>query len=522
MDIRGGASYSGKKSKIPELWEKLSRKRNEFLDRAKHYARLTLPYLLNEPGNNESAQNGWQGTGAQATNHLANKLAQVLFPAQRSFFRVDLTVKGEKALLERGYQKTKLATVFAKIETQAMKALDARQFRPAVVEAFKHLLVAGNCMLYKPVKSANDPAGPISCIPMHHYAVQRDTNGQLMDIILLQEKALRTFEPALRLAIQAARRGKQLKDSDNVKLYTHACYEGDGFWKVQQSADDLPVGKSSRVKTDKLPFMVLTWKRSYGEDWGRPLCEDYSGDLFVIQFLSEAVARGAALMADIKYLIRPGAQTDVEHFVNSGTGEVITGVEEDIHIVQLGKYADLTPIDAVLEKYVRRIGVVFMMESLVRRDAERVTALEIQRDAMEVEQSLGGAYSLFSVTMQQPMAIWGLQENAGSFGSEFIDPVIITGIEALGRMAELDKLAQFSNYITLTSTWPEWAQQAIKPTEYMDWVRGQISADFPFLMSEEEASAAAEQAQEQQADQTLNEGVAQAIPQVINQGLQEL
>ena len=89
-------------------------------------------------------------------------------------------------------------------------------------------------------------------------------------------------------------------------------------------------------------------------------------------------------------------------------------------------------------------------------------------------------------------------------------------------MAELDKLAQFSNYMTLPATWPEWAQRAMKPVEYMDWVRGQISADFPFLMSEEEASAAAEQEQEQQADQTLNEGVAQAIPQVINQGLQEL
>lgn len=507
--------YGGKRSKIPKLWEKFITKRNPFLDRAKHYAKLSLPYLLNDEGDNETSQNGWQGTGAQATNHLANKLAQVLFPAQRSFFRVDLTTKGEEQLSKAGLNKTKLATMFARVEMAAMKSLEQRQFRPAIVEAFKHLIVAGNCMLFKPSK------GNISTIPMHHYVVNRDTNGELLDIILLQKKALRTFDPATRMAIEASMRGKMCKKDDEVKLYTHAHYEGDGFWEVNQSADDIPVGTKSRVKTEKLPFIVLTWKRSYGEDWGRPLMEDYSGDLFVVQFLSEAVARGAALMADIKYLIRPGAQTDVDHFVNSGTGEVITGVEEDIHIVQLGKYADLTPVAQVLETYTRRIGIVFMMESLVRRDAERVTAVEIKRDALEVEQNMGGAYSLFAMTMQTPVALWGLNEVGKTLTSELIDPVIITGIEALGRMAELEKLADFSQYMALPMQWPEPVQQAVKWPDYMDWVRGQISAELPFFKTEEELQQEAARQAEGQQENLLNEGVAKAIPGVIQQSMQE-
>lgn len=508
-------AYGGKRSKIPKLWEKFSTKRSPFLDRAKHYAKLTLPYLMNDTGDNNTSQNGWQGVGAQATNHLANKLAQVLFPAQRSFFRVDLTVKGEQILAKRGMKKTQLATIFARVETNAMKALEQRQFRPAIVEAFKHLIVAGSCLLYKPKE------GAISAIPMHHYVVNRDTNGDLLDVILLQEKALKTFDPATRMAIEVAMKGKKCKGEDNVKLYTHAKYKGDGFWELKQSADDIPVGEESRIKKEKLPFIPLTWKRSYGEDWGRPLAEDYSGDLFVIQFLSEAVARGAALMADIKYLIRPGAQTDVDHFVNSGTGEVITGVEEDIHIVQLGKYADLTPISAVLEVYTRRVGTVFMMEALTRRDAERVTAVEIQRDALEIEQNMGGVYSLFAVTMQTPIAMWGLLETGDSFTNELVDPVIVTGIEALGRMAELDKLANFSQYMTLPQTWPEAAQRAISWPDYMDWVRGQISAELPFIKTEDQLRKEAEQEMENQQEAMLNEGVAKAVPSVIQQGLQE-
>lgn len=226
-------------------------------------------------------------------------------------------------------------------------------------------------------------------------------------------------------------------------------------------------------------------------------------------------------MADIKYLIRPGAQTDVDHFVNSGTGEVITGVEEDIHIVQLGKYADLTPISAVLEVYTRRVGTVFMMEALTRRDAERVTAVEIQRDALEIEQNMGGVYSLFAVTMQTPIAMWGLLETGDSFTNELVDPVIVTGIEALGRMAELDKLANFSQYMALPQTWPEAAQRAINWPDYMDWVRGQISAELPFIKTEEQLRKEAEQEMENQQAAMLNEGVAKAVPNVIQQGLQE-
>lgn len=500
-----------KRSKIPKIWEKLARERNEFLDRAKRYAVLTLPYLIEDASSQPGSQNGWQGVGAQAVNHLANKLAQILFPPQRSFFRVDLTQQGEAAIAKAGYKKTELASLFAVVETQAMKALEGRQFRPAMVEAFKHLLVGGTVMLYKP------KTGSIQAVPLHHFVVARDTNGDLLDVIMLQEKSLRTFDQQTRAAIEAAKAGQKCKDDDEVKLYTHAKLEGSGMWVVRQSADDIPVGEESRVTSEKLPFIVATWKRAYGEAYGRPLCEDYAGDLFVIQFLSEAVARGAALMADIKYLIRPGAQTDIDHFVNSGTGEVITGVADDVHIVQLGKYADLTPVSAVLEEYRRRIGVVFMMESLVRRDAERVTAVEIQRDALELEQSLGGAYSLFAVTLQTPLAMWSLQETKSSFTKDKIDPVIVTGIEALGRMAELDKLAQFSQFMSLPVQWPEHAQASLDWPEYINWVRGQISAELPFFKSKEQLAQEQQNAAAQQEEAMLTEGMAKSMPQMMKE-----
>lgn len=505
--------FAGSRSKIPKLYEQLIGKRSPFLSRAESYSRFTLPYLMADVNDDISSQNAWQDDGASATDFLSNKLAQVLFPAQRSFFRIDLTKEGIDALDEEGMTQATAQKLLSDIEKAAMTYGENLQFRPAVVEAFKHLIVSGNVMMFHPDKDS-----PIQAVPLNHYVVRRDNNGTIIDIILLQEKALETFEPALKAAIQASRKGKQYKDKDNIKLYTHAKREKDGKYKIRQSADDIPVGKESLVTEDKMPFIVLTWKRSYGEDYGRGKAEDHAGAFFVIQFLSEALARGMALMADIKYLVKPGSYTDINQFVEGGAGAVMHGVEGDIHIVQLGKYADYTPIQAVLNDYRQRIGRVFMMETMTRRDAERVTAYEIQRDAMLIEQSLGGVYSLFSSTFQGPMARWFMNGISSILNSKKVSPTILTGIEALGRMAELDKLGTFNGYVSMTAQWPDELKASIKWPEFSNWVQGQISANFPFFKTQEELNKEAEQAQQQEAMRVAAEQAAKAIPDMAKSG----
>lgn len=505
-------NYSGNKSKIPALYEKLVGKRSAFLDRAKDYARFTLPYLMAEADEDISSQNAWQDDGATCVNFLANKLTQTLFPAQRSFFRIDLTAEGIASLNNEGMTKPTAQKLLAEVEKNAMTFGEGLQFRPAAVESFKHLIVTGNCLMFKP-----DNKSPIQAVPLNHYVIRRDSSGNVMDIILLQEKALETFEPAMRMAIQAARSGKQFKDKDNVKLYTHAKRIDNDMFEVKQAAGEVPVGTTSRVSEDRLPFIPLVWKRSYGEDYGRGMAEDHAGAFFVIQFLAEALARGVALMADIKYLIKPGSYLDLNKFVEGGSGAVLQGMADDVHIVQLGKYADYTPVQTVLNDYRQRIGRVFMVEALTRRDAERVTAYELQRDAMLIEQSLGGIYSLFSTTYQAPMARWFMNGITSILSKSKVSPSIMTGIEALGRMAELDKLGTFNNYVAMAAQWPEPVQETVKWPEFNDWVQGQISANFPFFKTADEVQAERQAAQEANAQNVAGAEASKALPDIIKQ-----
>lgn len=502
------------KSKNPQAYQDMKSKRGQFEDRALHYASLTIPTIMSsQSGEHDvSSQHGWQGVGAQCVNYLANKLAITLFPAQQSFFVLDVNEEGEKLLTEKGYTKTELASTFAKITKRTMKLAEESAFRTALVEAFKHLLITGNVCLRLP--QSEDES--MQAIPITHYGVRRDRSGNILDFCLMEKKALSTFTPEVQQQIRNAKSPQKLKKDDDITFYTRVEREGDGFYKVTQSADELQVGKVSRVKKDKVPFLPITWRRNYGEDYGRGLVEDQAGDFFIIKFLSEAQARGMALMSDVKFLVRPGSLTDINKFMKARTGDVLFGVEEDIHILQLGKYADFTPIASVLEEYRQRVGQVFMLASLIRRDAERVTAYEIRSDALELEQGLGGAYSLFASTLQTPLAIWYLGLNNSAILSK-VALTITTGMSALGQMAELEKLQQLSELLVLPSQWSPQFQQQLDSDKYLKWTLAQLSFDAPFFKDPETVAKEQEEDQNNQLANNAEAEAAKALPSIVQQ-----
>ena len=89
------------------------------------------------------------------------------------------------------------------------------------------------------------------------------------------------------------------------------------------------------------------------------------------------------------------------------------------------------------------------------------TATEIQYMAQDLEQSLGGVYSVFAQEFQVPLAsliMKDISTNDSELDTEGFEFVPITGIEALGRNNDLQKLRQFSMVIQETPV----LQEAIK------------------------------------------------------------
>jgi len=509
------------KETIEDCYTRLKAKRSSFETRAKRFSTYTIPYLYPDSDCEDSAPDGsnttgWQSFGAQAVSTAQNKITMTLFPPHSSFARLELTPEAKRTLTKGDLDVIDAQGSLTEAEKQALMEHERIAGRVALGEAIKHLLVGGNACLYVPKE------GNLICYPLQRYVTSRDKSGNVLELITEESKSLHTFDKGLQslLENQLKAAGKYQKGK-NVQLYTRAKLR-DGMYIVDQEVSGIPVGKTYRISPENFPWIVLRWEANYGEHYGRSLVELHAGDFHVIQILSEAIAKGMILMADIKYLVRAGATTDVEHLISSPTGEFVTGNLDDIGVLQLEKYADFTPIASVLDKYERRVGQAFLMQSAVQRDAERVTTLEIRRDALEMEQLLAGAYSLLASTLQRPYFTLLLQRIGFDLPPKMANTVLMTGIEALGKMGEADKLQQFTEMMQLPATWPQPAVARVDWKKYMQYSANYLSYDLPFLKTEEQMQKDAEAAQAAQQNQAMQDAAVQAAPvmaqNVMNKG----
>jgi hypothetical protein len=493
--------------------------RNQYLDRGKDFSKFTLPYILPEnDGDRGGAANqyGYQNIGAQATNHLSNKLATTMFPVQRSFFKLEFSEEAKTSLEAAGYDPTALSEILVEAEKRVEGLQDEITARTVYIDIFKNLIIGGNCLLYVP------PNDKLQAIKLSRYCCRRDASGNLIELVIENKKNFSAMSQEIQDTLRRLKGPGVCRKDDEVVMYTWVYRVNEDTFAVTQSAIGVQIKPYQEISGDDLPWIPLMWNHTNGEDYGRGLVEDHAGDFYVLEFLSEALAKGMALMADIKYFLKRGSTIDIDEVATSPTGEWILGNRDDVGVLQLERFADFSPISEVLNEYRRRVGQVFLLNSAVRRDAERVTTLELRLDAQELETSLGGVYSLLSQTWQAPMALKFLKR-VGFPLPDDVTPKIVTGLSALGRIGDLDKVKQFTEMMQLTNAWPQQILQMTKWDVYAREVAAGLSMKLPFIMSNEEWKAYQQQQAQAQQAQVMQEAAAgiaeKAGPEIINNAM---
>jgi len=160
-------------------YDRLSSDRSQFLNSARQAADLTLPYLIRE---DEHFTKGatklttpWQSTGAKGVVTLASKLMLALLPPQTSFFK--LQVNDINLPEELGPEiRSELDLSFAKVERTIMESIAASTDRVVVHQALKHLVVAGNALIFMGKDG-------LKLYPLNRYVIDRDGNGNVIEII---------------------------------------------------------------------------------------------------------------------------------------------------------------------------------------------------------------------------------------------------------------------------------------------------------------------------------------------------
>ena len=430
-----------------KTYERLKSDRQPYVDRAVDCAKVTIPALFTKENDDKSTkyETPYQSVGARGVNNLASKLILALMPPNSPFFRLGMSDEVLAEYMNNGQEDTKaqVEQALMMIENRVMKYIESNQIRVTVLESIKQLIVAGNALLFLP------PAeGGIKLYKLMDYVIQRDGLGNVVQIVTLDKVAYATLDETIQNLIKTDK-----KPEDLINVYTHVCRSGDNYLSYQEVDEQVIQGSEQTYPIAKTPYIPIRMVKMDGESYGRSFCEEYLGDLNSLENLSKAMFKLSTIAANIYFLVNPNGVTRAKKLENATSGDFVAGRKEDVDVLQLDKYYDFNMTKAQADAIENRLSFAFLLSSVVQRNAERVTAEEVRTVASELEDTLGGVYSILSQELQLPLVrrILNQLQSTGevpNLPEGTVEPTITTGLEALGRGHDLEKYATVLNLIS--------------------------------------------------------------------------
>ena len=297
----------------------------------------------------------------------------------------------------------------------------------------------------------------------------------------------------------------QRSPDDDVEVYTYVKLdEQSGRWTWHQEVFGMIIPNSrSTAPKNASPWFPLRFNVVDGEDYGRGRVEEFLGDLKSLEALSQALVEGSAAAAKVVFVVSPSSTTKPKTIADAGNGAIVQGRPDDIGVIQVGKTADFRTAAEMANQLGQRINDGFLVLQI--RQSERTTAEEVRLTQLELEQGLGGMFSLLTVEFLVPylnriMLVLQRSKQVPTLPKSLVRPTIVAGVNALGRGQDNQSLTQFITTIAQTMG-PETIMRFINPDEYLKRLAAAQGIDILNLIKSKEELAEEEQAQAEQAQQ---------------------
>jgi len=489
-----------------ERYNQLSNNRRQFLDTAVDCSELTLPYLIRDDQatqNHQKLTTPWQSIGAKSVVTLAAKLMLALLPPQTTFFK--LQIRDDKLGEELPPEiRSELDLSFSKMERMVMDYINASNDRVVVHQALKHLIVGGNALIFMGKDGLKN-------YPLNRFVINRDGNGNVLEIVtkeLISRKILGIDLPENHVTQPNEVNGETYSGSDDKDVEVYTCVKLDeksGRWVWHQEAFDkiIPNTRSTAPKKTS-PWLVLRFNSCDGDDYGRGRVEEFLGDLKSLEALSQALVEGASVCAKVLFLVSPSSTTKPQTLSQASNGAIIQGRPDDVAVITTGgKTADFRTAAEQAVAIERRISDAFLVMQM--RQAERVTAEEVRLTQLELEQQLGGLFSLLTVEFLVPylnrtLHILQRSNQLPKIPKDMVRPQIVAGVNALGRGQDRESLTQFVGTIAQTMG-PEALMKYVDPSEYIKRLAAAQGIDVLNLVKSQKQLQQEMQAQQETAQQ---------------------
>ena len=428
------------KNSIQAQYNKLEIDREVYLARARDCAELTIPTLFPPKSAQPSTEYKcpYQSVGARGVMNLASKLMLALFPPQAPFFRLSLDDLVFKQVEGDPSQKQTLEQGLAKIETAVMDNMEVSNDRVAIYEALKQLIVSGNVLLRLTDKG-------LRVFRLENYVIKRDPQGSVLKIIIKESLSPTTLPDKIRKAVLENKDEGYDKDKD-LTLYTCVTREPKNYKVMQECNKKIILTKEYSL--DNLGYIPLRFNRVDGMNYGRSHCESYLGDLRSLEGLTRSILEGSAAASKMLFMINPAGTSRASSIAKAPNGAIIEGNAQDVSVLQANKFADFRIAFETSQRIEQRLQFAFLLNASVQRQAERVTATEVQLVANELQDALGGVYGVLTTEFQLPyitakLAMLRQSKLLPDLPKNLVRPKIIVGLEALGRASDRIRLLQF-------------------------------------------------------------------------------
>jgi hypothetical protein len=437
---------------------------------------------------------------ARGVNSLASKLLFALLPPSTAFFKLSID---SLELLKQGQEglESEIDKGLRTIETALMNEIEISNDRVAMFEALKHLIVGGNVLLYLTDEG-------LKVYPLSKFVCKRDAVGNILEIITKESVNPNALSPQFLEQIKKKENYDEKTMEGDLDIYTYIKRINDEhFWHQECKGEKIP-GTDGRSKVEVSPWITLRFVRIDGEDYGRGYVEEYRGDLISLEALMQAIIEGAAASAKTIFLVNPNGVTRAATLAKAPNGAIREGTANDISVMQVNKGADFNVSFSAIQRIESRLEYAFLMARSVQRDAERVTAAEVTMMANELENSLGGIYSILTQEFQlkylkRRMHMLVRSGKAPKLPERLVKPKIVTGVQGLGRGNDRNKLIEFIGTVS-QALGPDIMRQYMNVDEAIKRLANSIGIDTVNLVkTQEEIQDEMEAMQQQQLIQHL-------------------
>ena len=515
-------ALSNKKTLASE-YKNMEQDREPYLTKAKEAARYTIPSLLKDKHNGSQVQTYEQpnqSIGADGVNNLAAKVTLAMLPPNQPFFKFHIDAADLKKIATEAGQnpdtfETEVNRGLAMTEQLLVDFNEKNGDRICLGEAMKHLYIAGNVFL------VHVPKIGLKYYPLNRFVVRRDYCGNVLKAITTETIGFyalpKEIQGAVLEQLKIKEKTEEVKKLEEKELTLYTCYRRrEKHWITYQEVEGIEIPRSEgKYPEEACPFMALRYTRIDGESYGRGLIEEYIGDISYLDVLSKSIKEASLAAAKCIALVNPQGQTNIKQLAKTKNGGFCAGKADDVTMLQANKYYDLKTAKEEKDGLERRLNRIFIMKAAIQRDAERVTAEEIREMARDLEEALGNHYSIMSKEFQLAYIKIGFFHLRKEKKNQLPDLIkdksvkltVTTGLEALGRGSDLNKLTTFAQ---IMQQFAPMAQLGMKLDVVAGRVANSLNLDITGVMATQEELAAQQQAQ------SNNSMMEKVVPNLVN------